>query len=58
MKCLLRALPYEPYSVPLFDGSVNASGIATGAATMTASDRSFSAELRLTTWRLCVHCYD
>jgi galactonate dehydratase len=27
--------PYEPYNVPLFDGSMNTSGVATGAATMT-----------------------
>ncbi len=26
--------PYEPYDVPLFDGTINTKGIATGAQTM------------------------
>ena len=29
--------PYEPYNVPLFDGSMNTKGIATGAETMGSS---------------------
>jgi galactonate dehydratase len=28
--------PYAPYNVPLFDGTMNTSGVATGAATLTA----------------------
>jgi len=31
--------PYAPYDVPLFDGSMNTSGVATGAATFTQAER-------------------
>lgn len=30
--------PYEPYDVPLFDGSMNTSGVATGASTLSPGD--------------------
>ena len=30
--------PYEPYDVPLFDGSMNIKGIATGAQTLSSKD--------------------
>jgi galactonate dehydratase len=33
-----QRFPYAPYDVPLFDGSINSSGVADGAATM--SERS------------------
>ncbi|WP_117190134.1 mandelate racemase/muconate lactonizing enzyme family protein [Rhizobium terrae] len=32
--------PYAPYNVPLFDGSMNTSGVATGAATLKDRSRS------------------
>jgi galactonate dehydratase len=32
--------PYAPYNVPLFDGSMNTSGVATGAATLEDGRRS------------------
>ncbi|EUB97344.1 Galactonate dehydratase [Rhizobium sp. CF080] len=32
--------PYAPYNVPLFDGSMNTSGVATGAATLKDGTRS------------------
>ena len=31
--------PYAPYNVPLFDGSMNTSGVATGAATLSDASR-------------------
>lgn len=31
--------PYAPYNVPLFDGSMNTSGVATGAATLSDTSR-------------------
>lgn len=31
--------PYAPHDVPLFDGSINVSGVATGAAVMTKAQR-------------------
>jgi galactonate dehydratase len=31
--------PYQPYNVPLFDGSMNTSGVATGAATFSDAAR-------------------
>lgn len=31
--------PYAPYDVPLFDGSMNTSGVATGAATLSDASR-------------------
>ena len=34
--------PYAPYDVPLFDGTMNTAGVATGAATLTGARGSES----------------